>query len=259
MEQLAPAFHGACLEDALVEFAVTDADVDRIAAIPQRTLEWKEARKWRLTASNFAAAADHNPYPGSSPSELVARMLWDTFQGNAATEWGTKHEPIACATYEAWMRDRHPDFVVRESGLRVIKELPFVGVSPDGICSYWDAAAGKRETFLLEIKCPYRWKADAFYFGHVPTYYYDQIQGIMGLLGLPFADFVVWTPAGMEVNRVTFDDAYFQYLRDRLVAWYATQFYPVLCGWRAGEIEQGSLRPAIVLQEAEAPAEEATA
>lgn len=241
----APAFYGACLEDAIAEFAVSDADIERIANIGQRTDEWKSARQWRLTGSNFAAAADHNPY--CTPEELVAKMLWDTFEGNEATAWGTKHEPVACATYEAHMREAHPDFVVRESGLCVIKELPFIGVSPDGICSYWDATAGKRVTFLLEIKCPFRWKRDSFYFGHVPPYYYDQIQGIMGFLKLPFCDFVVWTPAGMEVNRVTFDSVYFQYLRQRLINWYATLFYPVLCGWRAGELEPPNLRPAIHL------------
>lgn len=222
------------------EFAVTAEDVKRIEQAEQRSDAWKAARKWRLTGSNFGAAAGHNPY--KSPEGLVVDMLWGNFTGNAATEWGTQYEPVACAMYEARMRQQWPDFVVQHKGLIVIPDTPFIGVSPDGLCRYWDAAAGHYVTFLLEIKCPFRWKQDKFYDGHVPTYYYDQIQGIMGFLGLPFCDFVVWTPAGMEINRVQYDPAYFcDVLKPLLLAWYEKLFYPKLCGWREGRIKPPAL------------------
>lgn len=225
---------------AFREFCVSLDDIARIATFEQRTAAWLAARKWRLTGSNFAAAAAHNPY--QSPEGLVVEMLWGTFQGNDATQWGNQHEDTACAMYEAFMRQTYPDFTVSHTGLQVIADFPFIGVSPDGLCSYWDDATNQRVHFLLEIKCPYRWKSDCFYFGHVPIYYYDQIQGIMGFLGLQFCDFVVWTPAGMEINRVRFDPDYFQtVLRPALLTWYTTLFYPTLCGWREGKIEPPNL------------------
>ena len=238
-----PAFYGASCQDALNEFAVTDEDIERIMNTPQRTPEWMQARQWRLTGSKFASAADHNPY--ESPDDLVQQMLHNDFCGNVCTEWGTRHEPVACDTYEAFSRTKHADFTVHQYGLHVVKELPFIGVSPDGICTYWDDTAGKEVSFLLEIKCPYNWKRDRFYFGHVPLYYYDQIQGIMGFLHLPFCDFVVWTPAGMEVNRVNFDANYFHTLRQKLVDFYVNKFYPALCGRRAGELPQTHILPVL--------------
>lgn len=230
--------------DPFKEFAVSQSQVATIAAAPQRSEAWMSGRKWRLTGSNFAAAAGHNPY--TTQEALVREMLWGTFTGNAATEWGTRHEPVACAMYETHMRATHPDFVVEEHGLQVIPEYPFIGVSPDGICTYWDAAANARVRFLLEIKCPFRWKADGFYDGVVPLYYWDQLQGLMGFLRLPFADFVVWTPVGMQVSRIRYDADYFEgVLRPALLHWYTNIFYPVLCGWREGAIEPPNLVPTL--------------
>jgi len=225
---------------AFKEFRVSVEDILRIANYEQRSELWKLARKWRLTGSNFAAAAGHNPY--QSPEGLAREMMWGSFQGNEATAWGNAHEDTACSMYEAYMRQMYPDFTVSHSGLQVIPDFPFIGVSPDGLCSYWDDEQGKRVNFLLEIKCPFRWKTDCFYFGHVPVYYYDQIQGIAGFLNLEFCDFVVWTPAGMEINRVRFDPDYFStVLRPALLTWYTTLFYPALCGWREGKIEPPNL------------------
>ena len=45
-----------------------------------------------------------------------------------------------------------------------------------------------------------------------------QVQGLCGILGYQWADFVVWTPSDMQVQRVAFDERY-----------WLTQLLPALC------------------------------
>jgi putative phage-type endonuclease len=218
------------------EFAVSAQEAATIAGYEQRTERWRRARKWRLTGSNFAAAAGHNPY--MSRAALVREMLWGTFRGNAATEWGQAHEGGARDMYVWAMRKVHPELTVRETGLCVSPAVPFLAVSPDGVGRVWNRATTTWDEYLLEIKCPFRWRRDAFYDDTVPTYYWDQLQGSMALLGLRYAHFVVWTPVAMQVTVVHFDAAYWEgVLLPALLDYYTTMFYPTLRAWRNNELQ----------------------
>ena len=220
---------------AYTEFAITPAEALQVAQYTQRSASWLRARKWRLSGSNFAAAAGHNPY--MSREALVREMLWGSFKGNDATQWGTEKEPVARDMYLWAMRQVHPELSIDEVGFQVCPEVPFLGVSPDGICTVWDKTNGKMTRYLLEIKCPYRWKRDKFYDDTVPTYYWDQLQGSMGLLGLPYCHFVVWTPVAMQVTLVHFDTNYWRdTLKPALLEFYLKLFYPTLCAWRDGKL-----------------------
>lgn len=222
-------------------FTVSEEDRARIAKLDQRSAEWLEARRFRLSGSIFAAALGHNPYQGQE--DVAISLLWPTFKGNEATQWGNEHEDEACAMYECYMRQRYPDFQVHHAGFLIHDQLPFIGVSPDGLCEYWDEAQGKRVKCLLEIKCPYRWKKDRFYDPIVPLYYYDQLQGLMGFLNLPFSHFVVWTPMGLQINVVKFDKHYFQsVLRPGLIDFYVDLFYPALCLFLENKLPIGELK-----------------
>jgi len=75
----------------------TDAEYDAIEHMDQGTPEWKASRRYRVTGSTFATACDQNPY--QTKAELVQEMLVSTFNGNEATERGTRLEPIACAEF----------------------------------------------------------------------------------------------------------------------------------------------------------------
>lgn len=234
--------------DPYGEFSCDARKRAEIESAPQRSELWLAARKYRLTASRFAAALGHNPYPGSQREDIVRDMLWGGFKGNAATEWGTQHEAGACAMYEAFMQTQHPNFVVREHGLMIVPDHPFIGVSPDGICEYWDCTKKETVKMLLEIKCPYRWKEDRFYENHIPLYYWDQIQGIMGFLGLPCCQFVVWTPMGMEINDVDFDRPYFEEtLKPGLLDFYVNLFYPAYRAWKEGKLTPPNIYPELQL------------
>ena len=65
---------------------VTPEQIEKIKVIDQRSDEWLNARKFRLTASNFGAAAGHCKH--NPPMGLVRDMLWHVFQGNEMTRYG---------------------------------------------------------------------------------------------------------------------------------------------------------------------------
>lgn len=222
--------------DPYAEFAVSAQEAATIAGHKQGTEPWRRARKWRVTGSNYSAAAGHNPF--MSRAALVREMLWGTFRGNEATEWGQAHEAGARDMYVWAMRKVHPELTVRETGLCVHAPVPFLAVSPDGVGRVWNRSLGTWDEYLLEIKCPYRWRRDAFYDDTVPTYYWDQLQGSMAVLGLRYAHFVVWTPVAMQVTVVHFDAPYWEHtLLPALLDYYTTMFFPTLRAWRNNELQ----------------------
>lgn len=170
---------------------------------PQRSLQWLEARRHAITASNFGAAAGHNKY--MTPQQLLKDKLWCTFKGNEFTAYGTYHEPDARATLERMLEgplqgtvaDLYHQALGRralvtelsyelfETGLMKAAEQPWMAVSPDGLL----AIKGPHGTAwaLVEYKCPAALRdSDSHPYAsqplNVPEYYMDQVQGIMGLL-----------------------------------------------------------------------------
>ena len=208
----------------LAKLVVSDEDVIAISNFAQGSTEWLNSRKGRITGSNFGAAMGVNAY--MSRRGLVKEMLWGGFRGNVATRWGQEHEDVARNEYlenvrealtgrepealtgrepEALTEDSIVSIDVVETGLVINPERPWMGNSPDGII-HVTYKSGRVEKGLLEIKCPFK---KTFYSPDpVPVYYYAQIQGTMGNLNLPWCDFVVWTPTGMQITRVLFDKPY---------------------------------------------------
>jgi hypothetical protein len=100
--------------------------------------EWKEARKFCVTASRF------KDFTGSGKG--LSEKFWK--EGGdlsflATIKWGTDHEPIARQEYE-----EATDTVVEQCGLFISRSNSIFGASPDGLI---DMRQG-----VLEIKCPLR-------------------------------------------------------------------------------------------------------
>lgn len=90
--------HAELADELLRRLQIDDAQQrERIEQTPQGTQAWLDARKYRLTASNFGAAAGRNRF--RSPEELAHEMLHGEFKGNDATRWGSEKEPVALADY----------------------------------------------------------------------------------------------------------------------------------------------------------------
>jgi len=132
IEELNPFLPGSRegdLAEALMErLQVDDAQQRRrIEQTPQGTQEWLDARKYRLTASNFGAAAGRNRF--RSPEQLVQDMLYGEFKGNDATRWGSQMESVALDAYVARKQGEiaagggdKQAFRVTQSGLHVCAE-----------------------------------------------------------------------------------------------------------------------------------------
>lgn len=215
-----------------------------ISQYDQRTDQWLQCRKFRLTASRFGAARGHCQY--TSRSELLKSMLWDDKSiGNAATEWGVKHESVAVNIYTKFMKKyknlSDSQFRVTHCGLLVSLEYPWIGVSVDAFV-FDDSEPEGRKNGGGEIKCPFGKKLYAY----IPSQYYDQIQGSMGFLHKPWWDFVVWTPTQTQIRRFNFDMNYFSTeLFPRLEKFYMTEFLPRAVQKLKGLLKPGYIDPVI--------------
>lgn len=156
------------------------------AGIAQRTPEWYATRKGMLTASEFKTAGAAEV----SESYVMGKVFPQAFPANDAMAWGCRFEDLACATYE------HENSVaVREYGLLVHPETPWIGASPDGITEYG---------VMIEIKTPFsrkRVEIDKRIAAQRPfarsdkanlhARYLAQVQGQLEVCGLQYCDFVV--------------------------------------------------------------------
>lgn len=117
----------------------------RLLISAQRTAEWIEARKGRITASVAAACLRLNP--NRSPQSAWREILGAKTEAEAKHDapdapphFGTVFEAEARLAYEA-----HTGEWVNETGFWVNEDYPFLGASPDGLIG---------EDGLVEVKCP---------------------------------------------------------------------------------------------------------
>lgn len=222
---------------------------------PQRSLKWKEARKFCLTASDFGSAVGDNPY--CSPEELLKRKLWNSFDGNDATKWGTFSEPKAGEAFLAWAQATlDKNAILHEFGLLKWSTCPYLAVSPDGVLE-WKDEEGNTHYDLVEFKCPTRTSTDGHpykkYEKNTPPYYKDQMLGIWGLVnsnggiqGKIFLEntfFVVWQPTTLWITKYSFTIEEYQSLFVKLKKWYFTRFLPSLVWFYNGDLDSEQVKP----------------
>jgi putative phage-type endonuclease len=155
-------------------------ELARLRAIPliaQRTHEWYELRKQRLTASDTAQAIGRGKF--GTRKQLLQKKILESqgksapFRTVPAMKWGIMFEPMAMRIYQ----DRNDNISVYEFGLIPHPTLDCYGASPDGISELG---------IMIEIKCPYRRQIT----GEIPDYYELQMQGQMAVCGLSECDYI---------------------------------------------------------------------
>jgi putative phage-type endonuclease len=176
----------------------------------QRTPEWFKAREGKLTASMFGQAAGLGP---GSRQQLWRRFFGvEVFEGNEATDWGEKHEPVALSEY-AKATATNPTL----AGFIKHPHYDWMGGSPDFLVE---------QNGMGEIKCPFSQEI----YPVIPDYYMAQMQGLMQITGRDWCDFVCWVPTQMSIRRVMRSNAYWDWLHVRLSdfwTWVAAQVEPV--------------------------------
>lgn len=162
----------------------------------QRTEEWFEARKGRITASSVGAILGNAPY--ATRDDVMRRMVREwvgaptEFEGNIATEYGTRNEAGALTEYQ--METGHSveaaGFITRED---------WAGCSPDGLLG---------DDGGLEIKCPFgkrKYEAPKFKTLAEQPHYYDQVQFSLWVTERLAWHFYQWSPRGTMLETVTVD------------------------------------------------------
>jgi putative phage-type endonuclease len=225
---------------------------------PQRSVEWKTARRFAITASDFGAALGNNAY--CSPDDCVRKKVWDTFRGNDATQWGSTQEARAEEAFEAWAKANiSEDAQLHTFNLTKFSEMPWIAVSPDGVVTY--TKDGVLHADLVEYKCPTKTQTeDHPYRQHpksTPPYYRDQMMGMLHYInangGLPLlgqqckleaAWFVVWQPRTLWVVKHEVDESeWTTRIFPGLRSFYFTKLLPAFVWYHNGLLQRGDIEP----------------
>ncbi|CAE8633021.1 unnamed protein product [Polarella glacialis] len=202
----------SCSEDILASLQVTDEDVQLLLAAPQRYADgrahkvWLEGRRNRLTASRFASACGAQGARGGRRAAVGWMLSLPEASPSQASRFGIQNEGEAREAYLSWRREGAPNVEVREVGLCVWREEPWLAGSPDGVCF----EVGK-PTGLLEVKTARYWN-EAFERDELPVDWTYQVHGCMKLasaaLGesITWCDLFLWTPEQQACRRIDFDE-----------------------------------------------------
>ena len=187
-----------------------DCDVQKLEITTRQqanTKQWYEARKNRLTASNFGKVINRK----SAPSVKFLNNLFKIKNIYAPSlDYGKRHESVAKGKYLEKNRENH----FHECGFVVNKSFSFLGATPDGkLCDHGKSG-------IVEIKCPFsarNMKVDVacveirdFFMETVNGMvqlktghdYYAQVQGQLMITGAEFCEFIVYTQCDMVVERI---------------------------------------------------------
>lgn len=169
----------------------------KIPEIKQRTEEWYEARKTRLTASDLCDAIK-NTNISTMLAKKKAKIVVDkiNYNGIPALKWGTMFEPMAARCYS----QHNNNIGIYDFGLICDPNNEHFGASPDGI---------NELGIMIEIKCPYSRKIiDTF----IPEKYKLQIQGQLAVCNLTECDYVE-----CEFKTIDEESQYLEEFKDKKV------------------------------------------
>ena len=112
---------------------------------------WYKFRAGRITASNMKAVCRTD---SANPSiSLIKKICYPHLFifTSEQTDWGQKHERFARDEYLKAVKGIHQNIQLKENGLFINPNWPFIGASPDGVIECDCCSKG-----TVEIKCPYK-------------------------------------------------------------------------------------------------------
>jgi hypothetical protein len=182
----------------LIKFSLTQPE--------QRTEGWHIRRGNYITASNVATTLGKNKYQTRKEYLYTSAGLAERFNGNEATDFGEKFEPVATKIYELeWngiiSNEMYPiENEIREQNNTKIEifesafipsknpDCFFIGGSPDGLIKVNNKINNEPvDGYLIEIKCPMRrWPKE----NTVPEHYWIQMQIQLEVCNLEYGYFL---------------------------------------------------------------------
>lgn len=151
------------------------------------TEKQREARKHYIGASDVSAIMGTNPYQNAHDLYLVKRGLVPDFQGNDATRWGERLEPIIlAAAKEEGLID--PDTITEGDTLEYVSDECRLMVHPDGLQPDQSVVEAKTTGVVSPIN--YEEWAD----GGFPARHQTQIEAQMLATGADYGVLIVLLP-----------------------------------------------------------------
>lgn len=219
----------AAFKDSLRLPAYKLWDIEQNTREQQKSPLWFSVRRYRITASHFGNILHRKST--TTPDVLVASILRPRSFSSAATEWGKQNEPLAIQEYLSFKRRHGFDCTVGPCGFLVSETHPFLGATPDG--TVYNPSDSEHPFGFIEVKCPYLQRdctpleasaspgfcctAEATCPDQSPVLhlqrnhsYFAQVQGQMAIGGRTWCDFVIFTNKGINVERIAFDECYWQ-------------------------------------------------
>lgn len=165
----------------------------------QRTDQWREARRGKITASLAGAVLGIDPHKG--PLAAFNEIMGIKVQkDNGYMAWGRDKEARARREYEAESGN-----IVLETGFWTHPELDFLGASPDGLIG---------ANAAVEIKCPQNLPET------VPLHHEAQMRVQLACTDREWCDYFAWTPDGHWLHRITRDPRKEADIIDKLTVWF---------------------------------------
>lgn len=166
-------------------------------------------------------------------------LLYGKGFSTVVTQWGLQHEEEAIAAYVDFLKRNGQHVIeITASGLVVDPDDYCLACSPDGLVRL----PGMPDSLgILEIKCPHTLAKDAISpleaSKTIKTFcckvslndevqlkrshdYWYQVQGILAITRPSWCHFVIWSPAGISVEKIAFDSAFEEETKANLIRFY---------------------------------------
>lgn len=232
-------FYNDCVAISTVK---EQQEISRATVGQSSSSKWSEERSKRITASNFKCVATRKKVPYDNLVKKICAKPGQVNFSNKHTEWGKQAEPIALAQYKCELEGNGFIVEMQKMGLIVNPNFPYLGASPDMFVTL--TKGGEVSHGLVEVKslsknrnltpCEaaqiekfYSFNDDKLEISKEHAYYY-QVQGQLAICNVDWCDFVVWTPCGIEVQRVYKDNVFWNSVLPKLSDFYFRHILPAL-------------------------------
>lgn len=206
----------------LINVTLEDIEnIERNTRMQSQNENWYQYRKNRLTASNFHTICHLRVENMPSFAKI---LLSKRSVSTRATIHGKINEKVALKQYYEKYALK-----VKECGLFINKEKPYLGASPDGLLG--------NET-IVEVKCPYSTRYCSISPVTVPYLclengelqikkthpYYFQIQGQLFCTNREFSNLIIYTYKDLQVVYITKDKKFIAEMVRKLELFYKNYF-----------------------------------
>ena len=241
--------------DHFLEHALPKETIDQMEKVTRGQNDsnaWHSLRRGLITATKFKRVSNGmkrlEKHPGVEPLNLLSQIVSG---GNGssysfacdAIEWGLEQEAVALKKYWKDHWGKHEEtHELRQPGLVMSEHNPLVGASPDGVI--YTKGADPKPVLLVEVKCPHSNRnmdpeaaanvacckevsKGRFEVKRTHDWFY-QVQAIMGVMGIPACDLVIYTKKGIHPKRIPFDPTFYAELIERVDDFVERFLYPQL-------------------------------